>query len=198
MGLQSLRKAKTEDRQYFWYFMIPSIVRYDNRSFNSQSKVKATLTLYEIAVKEHELMPIVYSTHAVGLSRFPVLMISFSGRNPKEILQACDAELYKAWAMTLSSANKVHSSDWHSKKLRYKTQRSWASTRLEFSTSTTGSLFWKLYMPKMSQTQANVAALLWKIPHHFTSAKWKLEERTSRDLIYILTIGEKFTIPYSY
>lgn len=76
--------------------MIPSVVKYDNRSFKSQSKVKTTLTLYEIAVKEHELMPIVYSTHGVGLSRFPVLMISFSGRNPKEILQACDAELYKA------------------------------------------------------------------------------------------------------
>jgi len=76
--------------------MTPSAVKDNNRSFNSQSKVKATLTLHEIAVKEHELRPIVYSTHGVGLSRFPVLMISFSGRDPEEILQACDAEHYKA------------------------------------------------------------------------------------------------------
>lgn len=78
-------------------------------SFNSQNKVKATL--YEIAVKEHESRPIVYSTHVVRLSKFPMLMISFSGRNPKEIFQACDAENYKAQAMAFSSANKVHSSD---------------------------------------------------------------------------------------
>lgn len=105
------------------YSMTPSAVKDDNRSLNSQSKVKATLTLYEIAVKEHESRPIVYSTCGVGLSRLPVLMISFSGRNPKEILQVCDAEHYKGWAMALSSANKVHSSDWHPKKPRYKTQR---------------------------------------------------------------------------
>lgn len=48
---------------------------------------------------------------AVRLSRFPMLMIDFSGRNPKEILQACDAEHYKAQAMALSSASKVHSGD---------------------------------------------------------------------------------------
>lgn len=50
-----------------------------------QSKIKAALTLYEIAVKEHESRPIVYSTYGVGISRFPVLTISISGRNPRDL-----------------------------------------------------------------------------------------------------------------